>query len=121
MSTIGDIAIAFASGGAGGTLTSLLTPWAQWGVDKRRRQMETRTRIIEDARELVHQGQDMDRKDILLDPRYLAIRPYLRPEAEEKLRVQSLVAVSDPYGTVGNYFLAVIRDEADRLAREWAA
>ena len=37
MSTLGDIAIAFASGGAGGTLTSLVTPWAQWGVDKRRR------------------------------------------------------------------------------------
>ncbi len=30
-----------------------------------------------------------------------------------------MTGVSDPYGTVGNPYLAVLRDEADRLEREW--
>lgn len=115
MSTIGDIGIAFASGGAGGALTS----WIQAGMDLRRDRMNRRVKIIEGARELVHQGQPMDRREILRDPRCQAIRPYLSDEAESKLVAQHETAVSDPYGLVGNYYLEVIRREADRLAREW--
>jgi hypothetical protein len=95
-------------------LTSLVTPWAQWGVYKRRERTKRRVVVIEGARELVHKGQAMDRKEILLDARYLAIRTYLTPEAEGKLREQKLVAVRDTFGTTGNYYLAIIRDEADR-------
>ena len=118
MSTWGDIAIAFVSGGAGGALTSLLTPWAQWSVDKRRDQRQRRVKIIEDARALVG-DQGLDRTAILTDPRYLAIRPYLSAEAETTLRQQAEIAVRDPYGTTGNPWLAVIRKESDRLADEW--
>jgi hypothetical protein len=68
---------------------------------------------------LVHQGQAADRDILLVDPRYLAIRPHLSDEAESRLRQQGLTLVSDPYGTAGNPYLATIRDEADRLAGEW--
>ena len=34
---------------------------------------------------------------------------------------QHTTALSDPYGTVGNYDLEVICKEAGRLAREWEA
>jgi hypothetical protein len=88
-------------------------------VDKRKRQAERRLAIIDGARELVHEGQELDRSEILLDPRYLAIRPYMGDEAEAKLRTQAFVVQEDPYGTWGNYYLGVIRDEANRLAKEW--
>jgi hypothetical protein len=100
---------------AGGVVTVLV----RWFVDKRRKQRERRERIVDAARELVSQGQGMDRSEILLDPRYLAIRPHLDPEVEGELREQRVTVVRDTYGTVGNPYLALIRNEADRLAKKW--
>jgi hypothetical protein len=114
-----EIAVALVAGAGGGTLAALVTPYAQWGVDKRRQRRERRTAIVNGARELVHGGQGMDRSEILIDPRYLAIRPHLTEGAEQALRAQHVTAVSDTYGTVGNPYLALIRNEADRLAKEW--
>jgi hypothetical protein len=38
---------------------------------------------------------------------------------ESELRAQAMVAARDPYGTSGTNYLAPIRDEADRLEKEW--
>lgn len=102
-----------------GTVAAMATPWAQWGVDKRRQKRADRAEIISGARELVTRAQKRDRSELLLDPRYLAIRPFLKPEVEKLMREQAVRAVSDPHGTVGNYYLGLIRDEADRLERVW--
>jgi hypothetical protein len=116
--TFAEAAVAVIAGAGGGTFAALVTPWAQWAVDKRRRRTERRSELLRGARELVHQGQDADRKILLNDPRYLAIRPHLSAEVEAKLRSQEITAMSDPYRTVGNYYLSLIRDEADRLEKE---
>lgn len=113
--SIAEVVVAVVAGAGGGTFAALVTPWAQWGVDKRRERIERRIEIIRGARELVHQGQDVERSVLLKDPRYLAIRPHLSAEVEAKLRDQAIAVVSDPYGTVGNYYLSLIGDEADRL------
>jgi hypothetical protein len=119
VNVITDIAIPLVAGAGGGTFAALVTPWAQWGVDKRRQKHTDRASIISGARDLVAEQQEAGRSEILRDQRYLAIRPHLTPETEAKMRKQGIVAVSDPYGTAGNYFLGLIRDEADRLEREW--
>jgi hypothetical protein len=119
MSAWTEIAVGVTTGLGTGVLASVLSPWAQWGVEKRRRQMDQRAAIIHGARRLVAERQPDDRSEILRDPRYLAIRPHLDPEVEAKLRAQGIVAVRDTYGTVGNNYLALIRDEADRLEKAW--
>jgi hypothetical protein len=43
----------------------------------------------------------------------------MKPEIEREMNAQTVVAHSDPYGTWGNYYLGLIRDEANRLAKEW--
>jgi riboflavin biosynthesis pyrimidine reductase len=114
-----QIAVSVVIGVGSGTVAALVTPWTQWAVETRRQQRERRARIIDDARQLVHEGQRMVRRDLLVDPRYLAIRPHLTEETEQKLRAQHETVVEDSYGTGGNYYLGLIRNEADRLAREW--
>lgn len=117
--SFGELVVAVVAGAGGGTLAALVTPWAQWAVDKRRRRAERRAEIIDGARALVHERQDAERSDILVDPRYLAIRPYIDSAVEERLRGQHTTIVQDPYGTHGNPYLGLIRDEADRLSQEW--
>jgi hypothetical protein len=114
-----QVLVPLVAGASGGAVASLVTPWAQWGVDKRRERRAAQVKIIQGARTLVAREQDRSRSEILRDPRYLAIRPHLRPAVEEQLRAQTVIATSDPYGTTGNPYLALIRNEADRLEREW--
>ena len=116
--TIVQVVVSVVAGAGGGTFAALVTPWAQWGVDKRREKTERRLEIIRGVRELVHQGQDVERNILLNDPRYLAIRPHLQLAIEAKLREPAIVAVRDPYGIAGNYYLSLLRDEADRLEME---
>jgi hypothetical protein len=113
------VAVGVIAGVGSGALAALFAPWAQGRVDERRLRRESQAKVIAGARELVHEGQDMDRSVLLRDPRYLAIRPYLPPEVESQLHAQELTVVSDPYGTVGNPYLALIRNEADRLEKKW--
>jgi hypothetical protein len=90
-----------------------------WFVDKRRQRHKRRVAIVDGAYELVSEGQGMGRSEILLDRRYLTIEPHLADDVQQKLRAQHEVAQRDPYGTGGNYYLGLIRREANRLAREW--
>jgi hypothetical protein len=102
-----------------GTVGGLTATYAKGGVDKRAAQREHRRNVLDGAHLLVHQGQAVERKILLVDPRYLALRPYLSEAAERELRGQGIKLVADHYGTVGNPYLGVIRDEADRLEKEW--
>ena len=119
VSTVTEVVVPILVAAGAGTVASLLAPWAQWGVDRRRQVRARRVEIIAGIRELVHQGQAVDRDVLLVDPRYLAVRPHLDAKTEEMLREQTIHVVSDSYGTVGNVYLAALRDEADRLEQEW--
>jgi hypothetical protein len=114
-----EVVVGVASGIGTGVLAATLTPWAQWAVDKRRRRWDERTRIIREARALIADRQDAHRREILRHPGYLGIPPHLRRSVEARLLEQVVIAQSDPYGTAGNPYLALIRNEADRLEREW--
>lgn len=61
----------------------------------------------------------MERSQVLFDQRYLDIRPHLDKEVLADLQAQTMHVVGDPYGTVGNYYLSKLSQEADRLTREW--
>jgi hypothetical protein len=119
MSVWPEIAVGVGSGVSTGALASVLAPWAQGRVEERRERRAERKRVIAGARELVAEGRSWDRGDILTDIRYQNIQIHLRPEVEAELRAQTIHAVSDPYGTVGNYYLRLIGEEAARLEREW--
>jgi hypothetical protein len=52
-----EIAVAFIGGGAGlltgavtGSISSLIAPWAKWGIEKKRRAHDLRQQRIEDWR-----------------------------------------------------------------------
>jgi hypothetical protein len=108
MSVWPEIAVGVGSGVSTGALASVLAPWAQGRVEERRERRAERKRVIAGARELVAEGRSWDRGDILTDIRYQNIQIHLRPEVEAELRAQTIHAVSDPYGTVGNYYLRLI-------------
>lgn len=119
VSTWSNVVIGVASGLGTGALASWLTPRAQQRADQSGARDQRRREILAGVREMIADSQGADRKTMLVDPRYLAMRAHLKPSVEDQLRAAHAVAVSDTYGTVGNFYLGLLRNEADRLEREW--
>jgi hypothetical protein len=82
-------------------------------IDARRRV------IVDDARALVRDFKDRHDNSILRDPRYAEMRPYLRPEVIRDLEGGGKRVVLHGGGVEPHWWTDPIRDEADRLEREW--
>lgn len=119
MSLWAEILVGVLAGTLTGAASAWITPGAQWRIDRQRQRVEVRRRLLADVRALVAERQADDRGKILTDPRYLAVHRHLQPAVANQLREQQLRLVSDVYGVVGHPYLSLLRDEADRLEREW--
>ncbi|WP_133160822.1 hypothetical protein [Mycobacterium ahvazicum] len=65
-----DVAVAFIGGGAGlltgavtGTISSLIAPWANWGIEKRRLRRENRVQRIKEWRAGVTELREAEHRD----------------------------------------------------------
>ena len=97
-----------------GGITSLIAPWAQWGVDKRRLRRAERRNVIAAGRDCIRTHPD--RSGLLLDGRYMELRSYLTPEEREAAEApeqsgHDSAAIEARFDTLS----AAI----DRLEREW--
>ena len=74
-----------------GTISSLIAPWVQWGIEKRRKRFERRRSLINSWRDMVarvrkrceeevenDRAKKPDPGDVLLEqPEYASLRPHL--------------------------------------------
>jgi hypothetical protein len=59
-----------------GVIASLIAPWIQWGIEKRRARRNRKIELIADIRGWLYPGS-FERKSYRKSPRYSAIRPFL--------------------------------------------
>lgn len=67
------------TGAAAGVLSSLVAPWAQWGVEKRRERLQSRRKLIKDALSIAVPGKQIESPELVTHPSYIAIRGYRSP------------------------------------------
>lgn len=78
------VSVAAVVGAIAGAIGSFLAPWAQWGVEKRRRRLERRGVLIDCWRKLLD-TPDFERGTLLDHPSYGALRLELSTEAVDQL------------------------------------
>jgi hypothetical protein len=108
---------AFAGAVAGlisGALASLVAPWIQWGVEKRRLQRNERRELLERARGIVTSVNDP--QSFRNTPEYARLRPHLLDEVRNKIEGRPIVpGTGEGRGTVRNLLL----DDFARIERKW--
>ena len=70
-----DIVIPAIAGLISGAFGSLLAPWANWGVEKKRLQQASRSKLIEEARAVLAESPAKSEFRVL--PIYSRLRPHL--------------------------------------------
>jgi hypothetical protein len=120
VSTGATIVLAFLSGGVSGAIASLLAPWSQWGVEKRRLRLERRREIMEGARAWTADGLNRLRPVGTADTRFAGVRPYLSDELRKELAELGNSSLDPkPWVHQGHPFVRKVSDDLERLAKLW--
>jgi hypothetical protein len=102
-----------------GAGTGLFSPWANWGIEKRRQKLAYRRQLVADWRSklipLVGPGADWagTRNDLLNAPEFASLKPHLKREIATALQARRV-------RILGNDFpLSEITSEIARIERKW--
>ncbi len=115
------------SGLGAGIVASLIAPWVQLAVERRRETRIHRRQLISHWRGLVARHHNPRKADshIVDDPDFLSLRAHLRPEVRHRLDLEPgtearpLRVTTNVRGVRVNEDLDIITQEIDRLEREW--
>jgi hypothetical protein len=119
-----EVLVAASSGAIAGLISgvigSLIAPWVQWAIEKRRSRLSYRQQLINTWRE------GIDRFDFQLELAgsfgetdwYSAIRPHLRDNVIEALeRPRTAIVVNEGRGDSARK--QMLLDEVTRIEKEW--
>jgi hypothetical protein len=97
-----------------GVVASLVAPWSQWGVEKRRLRREERRNILEATRKLISMLSDA--RSFRDTPEYARLRPYLSDKLRRDFEGEAIVvAVGQGRGSLAIWLL----DEITQLEKKW--
>ncbi|SRX93244.1 hypothetical protein MSP7336_01480 [Mycobacterium shimoidei] len=103
------------AGLATGALGSVIAPWVNWGIEKRRSDRQHRRDLVKAWREgVTYEGHDFV---LALNSNwYETLRPNMKPETVERLeRQRTSIVPPDNH----RHFKDVFTGEIDRIEREW--
>ena len=101
-----------------GAIGSLIAPWVQWGVEKRRKKNDRRIDLIQRVREILSQ-ENFSRSILLNDPIYGALRCLLNEKARKEIERSAnhfVVAVNSP---TSNSDRDLILREIAEIEKSW--
>ncbi len=101
-----------------GVIGSLFAPWAQWGIEKRRKRIERRTTLVDGWRKVLT-AQTFERKVVLNDPSYGVLRPLLSADARKSIErpANHLIVVMGE--EINSPDRSTLMREVARIEREW--
>lgn len=97
-----------------GTIASLVAPWSQWGVEKRRLRREERRAMLEAARQLISVLSDP--RSFRDTPEYSRLRPYLSEKLRGHFEGEAIAVV---VGEDRGGLTAWLFDEIAQLEKTW--
>lgn len=102
----------------GGAIATLLAPYVTWQIEKERIRLETRRKLIADARAFLqtpHEKREIADSDV-----YARLRPSLYRTIIESLESDSIeVHIGGTRGAGVNNYSSKLLDEVVRLEKEW--
>ena len=101
-----------------GAVGSLIAPWVQWGIEKRRKRYEKRVELVKEWRELVL-NESFEREDLLKHPSYGALRERLTQKTRQNL--ENLGKVTHVHNDTSpfDYYQQQLLKEIARIEKSW--
>lgn len=102
-----------------GTVASIIAPWVNWGIEKKRNQLEYKAALIQRWRIII--ASPFDRNRMLADPDYGALEPLLTEEVRNQLRRSSSahIVVQGGSGDPNQADQTLLQREIARIEKEW--
>lgn len=110
ISTLNTI-ISAVAGLVAGTIASLIAPWINWGIEKRRMRRQKRQGLLTQLRSYLESPSN--RPDILEQKEYLQLKRHMRQETVNKLEE------GDPPRRMDREKRKVLLDELHHLEDKW--
>jgi len=101
-----------------GAIGSLIAPWVQWGVEKRRKKLERRVVLIQRWREIIS-NDTFERRNLLNDPAYGPLRDLLIEDVRKEIERPSnhiTVVLDSP---TNSHDRDIVLREIARIERSW--
>ena len=111
--------IAGATGLISGVIGSLVAPWINWGIEKKRRALDARAKLVTRWREILG-AEDFDRSMILNDPAYGVLAPLLGEKERKQIERPQNHLILEAYPTPGkDPDRTMLLHEVARIERVW--
>jgi hypothetical protein len=105
------------SGSIFGSAASLVSPWVNWGVEKRRLRRESRVKLISTWRLSVMNAESTD--DFRDSAGYASMRPYLLRSIIEHVEGDTITIKNGGRGAGVDNFKPTLYDEITRIEKYW--
>ncbi len=102
----------------GGVVGSLVAPWVQWAIEKRRSKFEYRRSLIEKWRAEID-AFDWVNENFGNSSIYAGMRPHMQAQVIEKFEAQRTIFVAPDDGRGENLPKQWASDEVARIEKEW--
>jgi len=100
-----------------GAIGSLIAPWINWGIEKRRSKLDDRRRFIADARaELQH---NPDKKKFRESVLYSRLRSHLSERTSKEIESDAVTVQVGGRGSGANNFIPRVLDDIRVLEAKW--
>lgn len=120
-----EVLTAAITGLVAGAAGSILAPWSQWGVEKRRlRRVERQQRITEWRQMIARYSEDIGvikPLGLLSDSAYITLRPHLSAAIIKVLELSptQIIVIGDAEGISASPEIHLLTKEIDHLERKW--
>lgn len=101
-----------------GAIGSLIAPWVQWGVEKRRMRFERRTALIQSWREILS-NDEFERGMLLNNPTYGSLRDLLTEKVREQIERPSNHVIINMGSPTNNSDRDLLLREIARIEKSW--
>jgi hypothetical protein len=117
ISTVNNI-IAGTIGLITGAIGSLVAPWINWGIEKRRKRNERRIELIGTWRKIISNNK-FDRRQLLNDPTYGALCGLLQQEVRKEIERPNNIEIIDVHSPTESYDRDLLLREIARIENHW--
>ena len=107
------------TGGIFGTLGSLIAPWINWGVEKKRMKVNRRIAMIDQLRKSLDSMEEYDNRTFTQSAIYSNIRPYLDRKLMEYIEREDVIVIGGGRSGGVNNHKSKILDAVSKLEKEW--
>ncbi len=100
-----------------GAIGSLIAPWVNWGIEKRKLQLAARREFIAAARKALDDSPS--KRDFRESGFYSQLRPLLSASVRESIESDTIVVQLGGRGSGADNFVPQVLDEIHALEKKW--